>query len=55
MTATSPLGRTTLIDAEGWRQDHRPRALAAFDRLEDEKLRLSERYRAIGAEACSSP
>jgi hypothetical protein len=29
--------------------------LAAFDRLEDETLRLRERFAAIGAEACSPP
>jgi hypothetical protein len=30
-------------------------ALAAFDCLEDETLRLRERFAAIGADACSSP
>jgi hypothetical protein len=49
--------RLALLDRalENWRQDRRRRALAAFDRLEDEKLRLSERFSAIGAEACAPP
>jgi hypothetical protein len=49
--------RLGLLDRalEDWRQGRRKRALAAFDRLEDEKLRLSERFSAIGAEACSPP
>jgi hypothetical protein len=50
-------GRLVLLDRtlEDWRQDRRRRALAAFDRLEDDKLRLSERFSAIGAEPCSPP
>jgi len=50
-------GRLVLLDRalEDWRQDRRRRALAAFDRLEDDKLRLSERFSAIGAEACTPP
>jgi hypothetical protein len=49
--------RLALLDRalEDWRQDRKKRALIAFDRLEDEKLRLSERFSAIGAEACSPP
>ncbi len=49
--------RLALLDRalEDWRQDRRRRALTAFDRVEDEKLRLSEGFSAIGAEACSPP
>jgi hypothetical protein len=49
--------RLGLLDRglEDWRQGRKKRALAAFDRLEDEKPRLSERFSAIGAEACSPP
>jgi len=49
--------RLALLDRalEDWRQGRKKRALAAFDRLENEKLRLSERFGAIGAEACSPP
>jgi hypothetical protein len=47
--------RLALLDRalEDWRQGRKKRALAAFDRLENERLRLSERFSAIGAEACS--
>jgi hypothetical protein len=50
-------GRLALLDRalEDWRQGRKKRALAAFDRLEDEKRLLSERFAAIGAEACSPP
>jgi hypothetical protein len=49
--------RLALLDRalEDWRQDRRRRALAAFDRLEDDKLRLNEHFAGIGAEACSPP
>jgi hypothetical protein len=38
--------RLLLLDRalEDWRQDRRRRALAAFDRLENEKVRLGERF-----------